>query len=94
MAVYKKSYRGYDGPLTPEWSRFLIVPRYAFEEMRRSRFFTGFFLAALINPLVCALIIYLHHNFSALEVMGIRPDQIVTIDGAFFGFYLGFQVIS
>jgi len=91
MAVYKKSYRGYEGPLTRERSRFLIIPRYAFEEMRRSRFFTSFFLATLINPLVCALIIYLHHNFSALEVMGIQPDQIVAIDGAFFGFYLGFQ---
>ena len=29
MAVYKKAYRGYDGPLTPAWSRFLVIPRYA-----------------------------------------------------------------
>src|SRR5580698_9034758 len=33
MAVYKQSYRGYDGPLTPAWSRFRILPRYAFAEL-------------------------------------------------------------
>ncbi len=91
MAVYKKTYTRYEGPLTPQWSRFLVLPRYTFEEMRRSRFFTSFFLATLIMPLVCALIIYLHHNFSALELMGINPDQIIAIDSSFFLFFLGFQ---
>ena len=91
MAVYKKSYRPYDGGLTPKWSRFLILPRYKFEEMRRSRFFTIFFLGTLIMPVVCALIIYLHHNLSALEVLSINPDQIVPIDSRFFLFYQGFQ---
>lgn len=91
MAVYKKTYRGYDGRLTPEWSRFLVLPRYAFEEMRASRFFTGFFLASFIMPLVCTLIIYLHHNFSALELIGLDADRIITIDAGFFLFFLGFQ---
>jgi len=91
MAVYKKIYRPYDGPLTPAASRFLILPRYQFEEMRRSRFFTSFFLGALIMPIACALIIYLHHNFSALGIMNLRADQIVVIDAKFFLFFLGFQ---
>lgn len=91
MAVYKKTYRGYDGPLTPAWSRFLVLPRYTFEEMRQSRFFTSFFLATLVMPLVCALIIYLHHNLSALEVMGLQADQVVAINSKFFLFFLGFQ---
>ena len=91
MAVYKKTYRRYDGPLTPAWSRFLILPRYTLEEMRRSRFFSIFFLATLICPVVCALIIYLHHNLSALKVLDINPSQILSIDSGFFLFYLGFQ---
>ena len=33
MAVFKHAYKGYDGPLTPAWSRFLILPRYAFESI-------------------------------------------------------------
>ncbi len=91
MAVYKKSYRRYDGPLTPYWSRFLILARYAFEDMRRLRFFSTFFLGSLLCPVVCALIIYLRHNLSALEVLGLQPDQIVAINSRFFLFYLGFQ---
>ena len=29
MAVYEQTYKRYAGPLTPEWSRFLIIPRHA-----------------------------------------------------------------
>ena len=36
MAVYKRSYRGYTGPLTAEWSRFAIVPRYAYRGLFQS----------------------------------------------------------
>ena len=43
MAVYKKTYRPYEGELTPAWSRFLVIPRYAFEDLHRSRFLTIFF---------------------------------------------------
>ena len=35
MAVYKKTYRPYDGELTPSWTRFLVIPRYAFEDMQQ-----------------------------------------------------------
>ena len=50
MAVFKHAYKGYDGPLTPAWSRFLILPRYAFEEMRRKRFYSMFFLVSMLGP--------------------------------------------
>ena len=91
MAVYKKTYRRYDGPLTAAWSRFLILPRYSLAEMRQRRFFSLFFLGTLICPVVCALIIYLRHNLSALKVMDLDPSKIVSIDSGFFLFYLGFQ---
>ena len=91
MAVYKKTYRRYDGSLTASWSRFLILPRYTFEEMRQSRFYSTFFLATMIGPVVCALIIYLRHNLSALEAMDINPGAIVTINADFFLFFLGLQ---
>ncbi len=67
MAVYKKTYRPYEGALTPSWSRFLVIPRYAFEDLHRSRFLTIFFIASFIYPLICALIIYVQHNASALQ---------------------------
>jgi len=91
MAVYKRKYRSYDGPLTPAWSRFLILSRYSFEEMKQSRFYSLLFLGTLLCPLVCALLIYLRHNLSALESLGVSASQLLSIDADFFLFYLGFQ---
>jgi len=90
MAVYKQSYRGYDGPLTAAWSRFLILPRYAFEEMRRSRFFTIFFLVTMVAPLIFGLIVYAEHNLSVLKMLGGRGD-LISIDAHFFLNLLGWQ---
>ena len=56
MAVYKKTYRPYEGELTPGWSRFLVIPRYAFVEFRGKRFLSIFFFLSFIYPLICALI--------------------------------------
>src|ERR1019366_6550321 len=50
--VYKKTYRPYDGALTPSFTRFLVIPRYAFEDMRKSRFLTIFFIASFIYRLI------------------------------------------
>ena len=41
MAVYKRAYRPYEGPLTSERWRFLVLPRYAFQELFESRLLTG-----------------------------------------------------
>ncbi len=91
MAVYKRSYRRYEGALTPLWSRFLVLPRYAFADMRQSRFLSLFLLGTMVVPIVYALIIYLHHNLSALDLLGLKADEIVPINSAFFLFFLGFQ---
>jgi ABC-2 type transport system permease protein len=92
MAVYKKTYRPYDGPLTPAWSRLLVIPRYAFDDLRKSRFLSIFFLATFIYPLVCALLIYLEHNSSALRVLGVdQMSRIIAINVTFFLSILGWQ---
>jgi ABC-2 type transport system permease protein len=92
MAVYKKSYRGYEGRLTPEWSRFLTIPRYAFEDLHRSRFLTVFFLATFVYPLICALLIYVQHNASALKLLNLdKAAQLISINTTFFMSLLGWQ---
>ena len=65
MAVYRKTYRPYEGALTPSWSRLFVIPRYAFEELRRSRFISLFYVATFIYPLICARLIYVAHNDKA-----------------------------
>src|SRR5450631_3969157 len=92
MAVYKKTYRPYDGALTPWFARFLVIPRYAFEEMRKSRFLTIFFLASFIYPLIAALIIYVQHNISALNLLGVQnANRLISINTTFFLNFLGWQ---
>ena len=93
MAVYKKTYRRYEGALTPAWSRFLILPRYSFAEMRESRFYTTFFLGTMLPPLAFALIIYLRHNATALDSFGLDPSRILNIDADFFLNFLGLQAM-
>lgn len=69
MAVYKRTYRAYAGSLTPSWSRFLILTRYAWRYLFRSRFMTGFFIACLVPTLVVALGLYLNHSESLLRLV-------------------------
>jgi len=92
MAVYKKTYRPYEGGLTAEWRRFLVIPRYAFEDLHRSRFLTIFYIASFLYPLIAALIIYVQHNASALGIFGARnANQLIDINVVFFLNFLGWQ---
>jgi len=95
MAVYKKTYRPYEGELTASWSRFLVIPRYAFEELHGKRFLTFFFLASFIYPLICALIIYVQHNTSALSLLGVQQGarNLISINVTFFMSLLGWQSV-
>ena len=42
MAVYERTYRPYRGALTPEWSRFLVLPRYVYRDIFQKKLFVGF----------------------------------------------------
>jgi ABC-2 type transport system permease protein len=91
VAVYKKSYHPYEGRLTPGWSRPFVITRYAFEELRRSRFLTIFYIASFLYPLICALILYLRHNTSAIGVLRVDTAKLITVDTMFFAHMLGWQ---
>jgi ABC-2 type transport system permease protein len=68
VAVYDRRYRRYQGALTPERSRFLVLPRYAYREVLGKRLFLAFFVTCYLVPLGCALLIYLPHNASFLQL--------------------------
>ena len=76
MAVYERSYGRYTGPLTAERRRFLILPRYAYEVVFKSKLFVGF-LALCYGPTIFGLlVIYLYHNLSALQLIGLTPEKL------------------
>lgn len=91
MAVYKRSYRAYTGPLTPEWSRFFILTRYAIQKLFASKFLTAVFVMCFFGPLICAVLMYLNHNASVLSMMHVRRNEIISVDGKFFLGFLGAQ---
>ena len=92
MAVYKKTYRPYEGALTASPTRVLVIPRYAFEDMRKSRFLSIFYTATFIYPLICALLIYVQHNASALGLLGAQSARnVISINATFFLNFLGWQ---
>lgn len=91
MAVYKRNYRPYEGALTPQWSRFLILPRYAFQDLFASRGVTALFVASFVPTLFAGLTIYLRYNATAVEKLGISLAELLPIDNTFFLYLLYFQ---
>jgi ABC-2 type transport system permease protein len=76
MAVYERSYGRYTGPATPERTRFLILPRYAYEVVLKSKLFVGFLTLCFAPHLFALLVIYLYHNASALQFLGLTPEKL------------------
>lgn len=91
MAVFERTYKPYEGALSPEWSRFLVIPRHAFRDVFRSKIFTGFFALSFIWPLISAILIYLHHNAEALAIMRINVVDVLPIDASFFLNFVAIQ---
>jgi len=91
MAVYEQTYKPYKGKLTPEWDRFLIIPRHTLRGVFNSKLFTAFYVICFIPLLVEAVFIYLHHNVTALAIMNLNARQLIPIDGSFFQFFVNLQ---
>ncbi|HVW84747.1 MAG TPA: hypothetical protein VHB50_08695 [Bryobacteraceae bacterium] len=90
MAVYKRTYRAYSGPLTnPAW-RFLVLQRYAFRSVFRSRFLLIGYVACFILPLLMICGLYLNQNAGILAQIGQKPG-FLKVDGRLFLFFLQLQ---
>lgn len=93
MAVYKRTYHGYSGRLTPEWSRFTIIPRYAYQRLFQSKIMTAFFVLCFVSPLVFLSLIYVANSFESIaHLFGVTGAKSpITVDGEFFLIYLAVQ---
>lgn len=91
MAVLERSYKRYEGALSPEWSRFLIIPRHAVRDVFRSKIFTGLYALSFIVPLVFAVLIYLRHNAEALAILKLNVVNVLPIDERFFQTFVEIQ---
>ncbi len=91
MAVYKRTYKGYAGGLTPEWSRFMILPRFSYARLFQSKFLLMFLAACALYPIGGAGFIYIAHNLSFLKALNINAGQFLDVNEKFFVYFCNFQ---
>jgi len=92
MAVYEQTYRRYTGALTPRWSRFLVLGRYAWSEVFASRFFIAVFAVSFVPVLAVAVVLYLRSNLEVLESLGMFGFvNNLQIDGRWFLYFQRIQ---
>jgi ABC-type transport system involved in multi-copper enzyme maturation permease subunit len=72
MAVYKRSYKPYTGPLTALRRRWLVVTRFSLATAFSSRISIVAFVLCLVPPLVGAFLIYLSNNDLVQAALGVR----------------------
>lgn len=87
MAVYERRYRPYEGALTKAWSRFTVLPRYAYESIFESKLLLVVLVLSVVPWLLNAIAVYVPHNSRLLQRF---PDILPIIEQMFQGFGPGF----
>ena len=97
MAVYKRGYRRYAGPLTGAWARFMVLPRYAWRRLYQQRLVLLLTILAFVWPLLCAGFIYLTNHAELLQGLDQEFREFIQVDGRFFSVFMyvqaGFAVV-
>ena len=91
MAVYKRGYQRYRGPLTGHWARFMVLPRHAWGRLYQQRLVLLLTMAALVWPVLCAGFIYLTNHADLLQGMEEEFRQFIQVDGRFFSIFMYVQ---
>jgi ABC-type transport system involved in multi-copper enzyme maturation permease subunit len=84
MAVYKRRYNPYTGSLTPEWSRFFVLTRYAFADLFKSRFFVLLLILSLIPIPFFGGYIFLANNKTAQLLIQLRSAALFSVENEYF----------
>lgn len=96
MAVYKRTYTRYSGPVTDQRWRFLILPRYALRVVFGTRFGAAAYMLAFVPHLIALTLIYLRGHIDALvaiDIQGARALQFLSVDGGFFLTLFTFETV-
>jgi ABC-2 type transport system permease protein len=93
MAVYKRTYKGYSGGLTPQWSRFMILPLFSYARLFQSKFLLMFLVACAIYPIGAAGFIYVAHNTSFLKALNPQAGDLLEVNEKFFVYFCNFQSV-
>jgi ABC-2 type transport system permease protein len=70
MAVYRRGYERYQGPIGGRWYRFMVLPRFAWKRLFQQRLVISLMFASMIWPLLCAFFIYISNHADVLKGFG------------------------
>jgi len=84
MAVYKRRYSSYTGSLTPEWSRFFVLTRFAFADLFKSRFFVLLLIFCVIPCLFFAGFIFVANNKTLQLLLQMREMNFFAVENQYF----------
>src|SRR5918996_1974573 len=93
MAVYKRGYQRYAGPLTGRWTRFMVLPRYAWERLYQQRLVILLTMLACVWPLLCAGFVYLTNHVQLLQGLAREFLEFIRVDGRFFAIFMYVQAV-
>jgi ABC-type transport system involved in multi-copper enzyme maturation permease subunit len=84
MAVYKRRYNAYIGSLTPQWSRFFVLTRFAFADLFKSRFFVLLLILCIVPCLFFAGYIFISNNKTLQLLMQLRSIDFFKVENQYF----------
>lgn len=85
------TFHPYAGPLTGAWARALVIPRYAYAELLRSKLTLAMLVGGCVVPAVALATVYARHNATVLAVFGGDIARELQLDSDFFVGYLFLQ---
>lgn len=94
MAVYRRGYQRYQGPLTGRLTRLMVMPRFAWQRLLQQRLLVILIVISLFWPLACAGFIYVANHLDLLPAVGQGgAAKLLQIDADFFLVFMNAQSV-
>lgn len=84
MAVYKRNYKSYTGPVSSPSTRWMAITRHSIAQAFSSRISLVLFCLALMPMLVAAVIIYVANSETARSLLAMNGGVMAPINNKFF----------
>ncbi len=91
MAVYRRGYHRYKGVTTGHWTRFMVLPRFAWHRLFQQRLVVLLTVVAMIWPLLCGVFIYLTNHLELLKGADRDFREFISVNGQFFLVFMKVQ---
>lgn len=91
MAVYRRGFQRYRGLINGRWTRFMVLPRFAWHRLFQRRLVVLLIVIAVIWPLLCAAFIYLSNSADLLKGLSSQFLDFIQVNGQFFLIFMNVQ---